>query len=196
MTRTLASLATLLLAGLLGAGCMQDRPPVFADAQWQLGCDSMMGMCTPSLPRSVLGENGVDGSVQCNVVETASDRSLSFYVRGTRDGTPFDARLSNARVPRAGGSPGAGCTFTVGEGANRFAGGCGASAPSADQPCQVSIEFGLDPMLNSPTVDVDVLCDRLPNSATTEVLRSVYFPATPAMPAAFRFYDCIGLSRE
>jgi hypothetical protein len=198
MTRTLFPFALVLLAAALGAGCSQERPPVFADAQWQVDCDSMMGMCSPALPRSVLGENGEVGTVTCNVVETADARSLSFYVRSTAtDGTVFEAQLLGARVPRAGGSPTGGCTFTAGEGANRFTGACGASAPSTTQPCQVRmIEFGIDPMTTSTIVDVEVFCDHLPNAATAEQLRSVHFPSMAGAPAAFRFYDCVGLSRD
>lgn len=194
MTRTL-SFAAFLALGLVGSGCMTERPPVFADALWQVDCDSEMGMCSPSMARMLSGENAMDGNaVQCNVVETADARTVSFYVRNMAAGTPFEARLSNARFPRAGGAPGGGCSFTVGEGANRFTGACGGAAISVEQPCQGRADFGFSAEFGSPTVEVTMLCDHLPNETTSEQLRSLHLPTSPTMPASFLFYDCVGLS--
>ncbi len=156
-------------------------PPPFADAQWQVGCATTAASCTPFPPRSVLGEDGVDGSVECSVVETAAGRLFTFRVAGIRDGVRYEASLTD----RA-------CVFV--EGDERFVGRASQNPPSVTTPCEVATEYGRDPMLDSPTVDIDIRCDLLPNESGTEA-RSVYFPSSPVMPAAFRFYDCPGQSR-
>ena len=100
--------AAAALIGLVAVGCSESGPTgVFADIQWQVRCQ-VMGMCTPSAGRSILGFDGQDGQrISCNVVETDSSRILSFNTRGSVASVPFALTMTMATFPTSGGSPAA-----------------------------------------------------------------------------------------
>jgi hypothetical protein len=191
-------LGALVFAGLaLGAvGCTNTgAAPVYAIADWQVRCDSVMGMCAVPLARSVTGENAMGGNVvSCSVDESPDARVVSFRAGNTAGaGMPYRIEVTGARVPRGGGAVGGStCFATITEGANRYTGRCGGAAPTTDQPCQVRIMFGYDDTAMSPTADVEIYCDHLPNESSGDQLRSVSSPLGGIMPADLRFFDCVG----
>lgn len=198
----LQALSVLAFAGLaLGAvGCTNTgAAPVYAIADWQVRCDSVMGMCAVPLARSVTGENAMGGNVvSCTMEESADAREVSFRAGNSAGaGMLYRIEVTGARVPRGGGAVGGpNCFATVTEGANRYAGRCGGAAPTADQPCQVRIMFGYDDTAMSPTADVEIYCDHLPNESSADQLRSVSSPLGGVMPADLRFFDCVGQTRD
>lgn len=201
MNRLTSSFVVLLALGTAGAtaGCNQNTArPVFAQADWQVRCDSEMGMCAVPLARSVTGENAMSGNtVSCTVSESADARTVNFRAGNAVAGTAFRIEVSGARVPRSGGfAGGSTCSITVVEGANRYTGRCGSSLPTNDQPCQVQVNFGFDETSGYTTADVEVLCDHLPNESTAEQLRSLSSPISATMPADLRFFGCVGQTRD
>ena len=187
-------LVPLVGASLLAPGCVtNDSRPPFTIADWQVRCDTVMGMCSVPLRRSVTGENGEAGnSVSCNVTEDTANRTVNASVGGVGpvDGMTFELSISNARVPRGGGFVGGGtCSITVVDGVNRYRGACGSAPPSTDTPCQVEIEFDFDEMSQSNRTTLHVLCDHLPNEVTSEQLRSFTSHLTAAEPADIELYN-------
>lgn len=196
MNRLVLSIA--LLSGVLSAGCTNnDDREVFVIADWGLRCDSVMMMCSPPPVRTVEGENVGGSTVSCTVNETADARTVTISAGGLAGSERYQVQITGARVPRAGGFAAAGtCQYLVVEGANRFAGPCGSAPPSAEQPCQVQVEFDYADEQMTPTASVRVLCDHMPNEASSEVLRGLGAPTASATPAEFLFYFCDGLTED
>lgn len=169
-------------------------PATYAIADWQVRCDSAMLGCTPGPSRLVTGLDGEMGNVvSCIVTESATERQVDFVVGSEVGGVSFSLGLQ-AVVPRAGGSPGAGCVADLDEGGTALSGVCGGAAPSTSQPCQVTLAFDADPLTGSPRLTAELLCDHLPLTSDPTVLRSVFQGAGSTSPAHIELFDCVGLS--
>jgi hypothetical protein len=191
-----ALLPLTVLSALALTGCPSQPPPAtYAIADWQVRCDSAMLACTPGPSRLVTGTSGVDGnSVSCSVVESATTRRVNFRVGSSVGGIDYAIGVAMANVPRSGGSPSTGCTVTVEDDANTYVGACGATAPSDTQPCQVTMDFDVDPSTGSPRVTAEILCDHLVNQADPTIRRSIFMGAGSPNPAHIEIFDCRGLS--
>ncbi len=186
-----------LVAGLLAAGCGNEVRAPYADASWAVRCDSEMGMCSPPPARSVFGENVAGNTVSCQVIESADARIVSVSVGGLAGSERYQVQITTARVPRGGGAAAGGsCSVVVTEGSNRFVGRCGSSPPSVEQPCQVMVEFDYNEDVMTPTANVRILCDHLPNETSDTVLRGLGAPTASAQPAELLFYFCNGLTQD
>lgn len=173
---------------------------LFADIQYATRCESTLG-CAGAMDRDICGFDDGDpcegfvssAMVECSVVETASTRTISFEAS---QGGGFSLRVASLEVPLAGGSATGGtCQVTVVEGPNIYAGACGASAPSAAQPCQITnVTFEDD--LGNPTFEGDLFCQFLPNRANPalqiEVTAFGSGPVAAAAPGRFRIANCPG----
>lgn len=193
-------LAAAALIGVVAVGCSESGPTgVYADIQWQVRCQ-VMGMCTPSASRSILGfdQDPSFQRVSCNVVETASSRILSFNTRSSDGGVPFGLVMTNATFPSSGGSPAAGCQISVTEGSNTYVGACGGSPPSMTQPCQVTnVTFGVDPTEDSRSlIRGEIYCVGVSPNASPNIDRELTAPGGTAgmEPLIFSFYDCDGFN--
>lgn len=188
-----AILFTVLTLGLFGlvSGCPSNDPAgVYADIQYAVRCE-MMGMCPGTVQRDINGFNG-EGAlrVTCRVTDSGDQRILNF---SAASGSSYGITITNASFPRAGGSPGAGCSVTVTDGPNTFTGTCGGAAPSAAQPCQISsVAFTTEVETGSPLITGQMLCEGLPNRADATRVREVTGPAAAGGPLTFNIYDCTG----
>lgn len=188
-----------LLATVLAAGCGNDARPTYVVADWALRCDSDMGMCSPPPARSFTGENGAGNgnTVSCSVIESADARTVTVTVGGLVGSERYQVEVTAARVPRMGGfAAGGACHVVVTEGGNRFVGACGSAAPSMEQPCQVEVVFDYDDMVMTPTANVRLLCDHLPNESNALILRGLGAPIASPTPAELLFYHCTGLTQD
>ena len=184
--------------GTDGGGTDAGPNPTYVIADWQVGCDSVMGACEMPPARSLTGQSTPDAglTVSCSVVQRDDTRTVTIEGSERAD-ERYGIEVSGARLPRGGGfATGATCRVVVTEGANRFVGACGAAEPSAEQPCQVQVDFDYDDVVMTPTASVRVRCDHLPNEASSEVLRSLTAPTSSPVPAELVFYFCAGLTRD
>lgn len=179
------------------AGVDGGDPGPYADLQWQVRCDAI-GMCVEMPARSVLGFDGEGGQrISCTVVDSATDRTLSFDTRASAVGTTFGLALSNARFPSgSGGAPAPGCTVSVTEGSTVLTGACGPDAPSEAQPCQLTeVTFGDDGEGRS-LIQGKILCVGLSPPDVPTIDREVTAPGSSATtePLVFDFYACDGFT--
>lgn len=192
---------------VLGASCSSPAQPAYADISYQTRCNHLDGTpitgCTTPISRDIYGFSGDMGQrFSCTIVERAGQRAVNFTVTAQEgDGTRLGVSLQNASVPQAGGAVSGTCSFTWTDG-NTYGGNCGASAPTASQPCQVSsINFSTDTATGLPLMDVNVLCldaASIP-AATPAITRSVSGPGSnpgdDMRPLTIHFYSCPVISR-
>lgn len=190
-------LCIALLAAALAAGCGNDARPPYVIADWAVRCDSVMMMCSPPPARSITGENVAGNTVSCVVNETDDARTVTVTAGGLAGSERYQVQVTAARVPRGGGfAAGGTCRVLVTEGSNRYSAACGSAPPSTEQPCQVEIDFDYDDVVMTPTANVRVLCDHMPNEVSAEVLRGLGAPTASATPAELVFYHCTGLTAD
>ncbi len=190
---------------MLGTGCSNAPPGTYIEADWTIRCEGMRG-CLSYPSRSVTGFDGENQTrVTCNVIETASTRTLGFSINAAA----FGIGLQRASFPLAGGSPSAGgsCLVTVMED-NTYTGACGGAAPSPTQPCQVSnVDFTRDPEGRSLITGL-IYCGGTSGgqvfgvspSAAPTIKRELTAPGTDVAsrttPMRFSLYDCPGFNPD
>src|SRR5439155_16091911 len=132
----------------------------------------------------------------CTIAEHAGQRTVNFTVSARTGTTSLGVALSGATVPAAGGPVSSTCTFSWTDG-NTYGGNCGASRPTATQPCQVSnIAFTTDTATGLPLMDVSVMCLDAPSipSMSPPQSRSVTRAGTAVgddtSPFVIHFYSC------
>lgn len=218
------ALPFLIAVGLLSSvpGCGDPNAgALFADIQYATRCEEATPHCGGPMNRDVCGINNGDpcevgapeARVSCNVTESAdgATRTLEF---SASQGSDFGITVSQATFNSAGGSAaGAGCTVRITDGANRYEGRCGSSAPSASQPCQITAVRFYDDMGN-PTVEGAIFCEFMQNQSSptlhlevTQVgsgspafssagnICDTYATTPPACnPGRFRIANCAGLT--
>lgn len=198
MRRTSHAIPVILGLALaaVGSSCTTTGPAgVYADIQYAVRCEAM-GMCPGTVMRDINGFNGTDGlRVSCNVVETATQRILSFSATSR---STFGMSVMNATFARGGGSPsGAGCVVEVQDSPNTFRGDCGGAPPSAVQPCQISsVVFTREAETGSSLITGQMICASLPNRADATILREVTSAGSAAAPLTFNLYDCTGYNPD
>lgn len=186
----------VLLVALALAGCADDDPRLYADAAWKVRCPAGAMGCPQDDPdRQVTffdGQGGHRISCAVELLPGGTEQRFSFDIEL---GGQYRMQLLSAMVPRDGGSVlGTGCRMLVTEGVNTYTGACGASEPSAEQPCQVNgITFGTS-MDGYPQATANILCRDARNETTGEV-RDVTSPgaAGASMSTAVRLLNCSGL---
>lgn len=182
---------------------------VFADLRWRVRCETMR-MCSGYPDRCILGFDGdtvedcgttIDQRVSCNVIETATTRTLTFNTSATTPGASYALGITAAAIPRAGGSAGGtGCQVTVREDATTFTGACGASPPNEAQPCQVSnVRFMVDAE-GRTLITGNLYCVNISPAAAMTIDREVTAPgnepAATTQPMTFSLYDCRGYTPD
>ncbi len=197
--------STIGLVTLLGlAGCGDPNTGrLFADFQYATRCAETLG-CPRTEQHDICGYNLSDAcegdmpqaNLSCSVTEVeGSTRTITF---SARQGGDFSIAVQNLQVPFTGGSAtGGACRVSIVEGENRYAGGCGGSTPSPEQPCQITdVQFVDDE--GNPTVVGNIFCQHLPNEASPalqiEVTTVGSGTAASSTPAKFRFANCQGLT--
>lgn len=192
---------------VLASGCPAPAQPAYADISYQTRCihadgTPIMG-CTTPVSRDIFGFSGDMGQhFSCTIVDHGSTRSVNFRVTAQApDGANIGVTLQNASVASGGGPVTGTCQFSWIDG-NTYGGNCGASAPTAAQPCQVSnIDFTTDTATGLPLMDVNVLCLDAPSMpvATPAIARSVSkvgtMPGDEMRPFTIHFYSCPTLAR-
>jgi len=192
----------LALALALGAGCGESAAAVVdagtdaraaslhAELAWRLRCDATGGGCLYD-DRIVDGYDG-DGDLEltCNVVESATSRTLSL---GASVASRYTLAIQRVEIPRASFSPvGVSGELVVLDGSELYLGACGADAPSATQACQITVGFTRD--AEGSLIVGEVSCVGLRPYMGPTPLRELTAPgAAGAMsPATFRFHHCRG----
>lgn len=198
-----AALIGVICFGLVGCG--EGEVEVFADLQWSTRCEESGG-CPGEQQRDICGFNmgevceAIAGapspSISCSVSETEETRTISFVTAGVG----YSLGITGLVVPYGGGvGSGANCSVVVRDGANMYRGRCGSSAPSMEQPCQISTVQFMDDMGN-PTLVGGVLCRGLANETSQNLTIELSGPGSGAMaemtPAQFRLANCDGLQIE
>lgn len=204
---TFVGLGLSVAVSVATASCNPPAQPAYADIGYQTRCIHLLGDpiigCTTPLPRNIFGFSGDMGQrFSCTVSEHAGLRSVNFTVTAEEaDGTRLGVTLANATVQPGGGAVSGTCQFTWTDG-NTYGGNCGASAPTATQPCQVrNIAFTTDTATGLPLMDVSVICRDAPSIPATSppAMRSVSatgtMPADPMTPFTIHFYSCPIITR-
>jgi hypothetical protein len=198
----LAGLGLSAAVSMLTASCTPPAQPAYADISYQTRCIHLDGTpimgCSTPISRDIYGFSGDMGQrFSCTIIEHAGQRAVNFTVTAqSADGTRLGLTLANASVPAAGGPVTGSCQFTWTDG-NTYGGACGASAPTASQPCQVSnIDFTTDTATGLPLMDVNVLCldaGSMP-IADPPISRSLSkvgtMPGDEMRPVTIHFYSC------
>lgn len=192
---------------MLGGSCTPPAQPTYADISYQTRCQHLDGSpivgCTTPVGRDIFGFSGDSGQrFSCTIVEHAGMRGVNFSVTATTaDGTRTGVTLANASVPAAGGPVSGVCQFTWTDG-NTYGGNCGAIAPTATQPCQVSaINFTTDSATGLPLMDVNVFCLDAPSipattpASTRSVSTSGNMAGDEMRPMTIHFFSCPVITR-
>lgn len=174
----------LLLLALLG--CAQDDPaPLFLKIDYQvrcLDCDPRTADDPAHELRAVNGSAGL--RVSCSSDTLDGLRTFNVEVSSSeRQSNGAEGYSLAIRQAAVGDDPGSACHVLAREGANSYDGRCAAEPPSPEIPCQVAVRMEQGVLLGS------VLCDRIPNLATTALWRSLVKPRTHE-PAEFEAHGC------
>lgn len=195
-------LGLLLALGACVAGCNDTVGAVLADVQWTLTCDPGPGETCQGLSDTptCLGTgsrrvNQFDSATVCDgdLVRTTcrgvrSESSINLDLGVTVADNNYRFEVDRLNVDDSGAIlPSPTCQIQIAEDELDYAGACGAAAPSAPQPCQVS-----NAVIAGSTVDVEVFCDRLPSVIGADDVANVRGPGADG-GATLHFENCEGL---
>ena len=195
MLRLFASLVVVATLCTLVVGCGDDPLQPFADIRWKLRCQ-VMGGCTGYMNRDMNNYNGEEGrKISCQIQSRGGGTNEFFFK--AYQGTDYGIEMSNVSYSGTGGPVGGTCQVRVLEDGSNWTAACGAGAPSAAQPCQIT-NFRIDPMLG---VVGKVWCEGLPLYGSPETLRELTSPDEPLPTdhtaerrgADFNLQNCAGL---
>ena len=212
-SRSISKLVGISIASLLSlvaAGCQKAAPHTHhIDATYSVGCTGsiMNGVACSGGSRALAADDGAGGAtVSCSIRPDSGDTALDMSAEAPNSNpSQIGFAISNAIFAADGTlANGAGCSFSLFEGANTFSGSCTANAPVACtsanshscQPCQLSnFQKATDSATGAPYISVSVLCAGLPPMSDIRNVREVSQAndQTETMPMTFKLYFCDGL---
>lgn len=179
----------MLAAGLFMGCTNTDAPPPFFDMDYQVRCKGDCNNAIDNNVRTITNLDSEDGyRVQCDVSGSGADRvvNASFGCAGDEAECGGDYAFEIADLRIDGNDPGAGCRIYVTEGSNTYEGACTATEPTADAPCQISIDS------SGGEINGSVLCQNIPNAANQTERRGLFGPRSEG-EAMFNILNCAGL---
>jgi hypothetical protein len=179
-----------VLLGLVLSACNEENPaPLFLDIDYQIRCLD----CEPRAPDSLRhnfatldGEQGF--TLLCSTANQGGDRVLNFSAtyldpEGAQSKN-FSIRLISVNLDSS--DPGDGCRVVATEGGNTYEGHCTSAEPSGDDECQIKVDVEHETVIGS------ILCEKIPNRSTNEVVRYLV-KGGGSSAAEFVFEGCTGL---
>jgi hypothetical protein len=186
---TMRSTGLLLwIGGVLLSACTSDTTPaIYIDMGWQvrcLNCERTAQDDPARAVKNVSGENGL--TLKCDVRKVSGTRRVEFSIDHPSSNQDDKYGIDLALGDLDSSDPSDACV-TVREGDNTYSYMCPNEDDAFTNPCQAS--FSVKDNIISGTV----ICEKIPNSGTNELTRSVVAPGSRTDGASFKLYGCAGL---
>lgn len=176
----------LALLGIVASqGCAADPGAVQANLAYRVRCDT--GCMDHTIEVVAIDQEG-GARVSCSATPAENgNRLLTFAAyQDNKNGIELVGALFH---PEGSGTvTGNGCSVKVRDDENDFRGGCRSSAPTTEDPCQVT-----NLKIEGSTVSGAILCAGLPGENTVGQLLNIASPSDADAPFLFSFANCRGL---